>query len=180
MAKKKTENMKMPHLHLKRSGTNEQIIENEKKIVEYETHRTDVFRKVQSIVNHNFVEEFNHTFYCDIWKHGIPESHFAPVEKFKYGSIKADWLKIHLYNLIYDLFQSGCNVGIAKINEKWENIVDTDRHFVRTDKFYGVFLLDYKMEQMYPNDDLRFRNCRRFTRLRIKLNTPNSEWIKVI
>lgn len=161
--------------------TQEEIIkDNEQKIFEYETERTSIFRKVQSIVNRNFVEEFNHTFYCDIWKNGIPESHFTPVEKFKYGNIKADWLKIHLYNLIYDLLSNGCNVGIEKINNKWENIVDEDRHFVRTDKFYGVFLLDYKMEQMYPNDDLRFRNCRRFTRLRIKLNTPNSEWIKVI
>lgn len=53
---------------------NDEIRENERKIVEYETHRTDVYRKVQSIVNRNFVEEFNHTFYCDIWKHGIPAS----------------------------------------------------------------------------------------------------------
>jgi hypothetical protein len=159
---------------------NDEIRENEKKISEYETHRTDVYRKAQSIVNRNFVEEFNHTFYCDIWKHGIPASNFTPVEGFKYGNIKGDWLKLHLYNLVYDLFSNGCNVGIAKIDERWENIIDTDRHFVRTDKFYGVFLLDYKMEQMYPNDDLRFRNYRRFTRLRIKLNTPNSEWIKVI
>lgn len=159
---------------------NNEISENEKKITEYERHRTEVFRKAQSIVNRNFVEEFNHTFYCDIWKHGIPSRDFSPVEGFKYGNIKADWLKLHLYNLVYDLFSNGCNVGIEKINEKWENIVDTDRHFVRTDKFFGVFLLDYKMEQMYPNDDLRFRNYRRFTRLRIKLNSPNSEWIKVI
>lgn len=161
--------------------TQEEIIkENEQKIFEYETERTSIFRKVQSIVNRNFVEEFNHTFYCDIWKHGIPESHFIPVEKFKYGNIKADWLKIHLYNLIYDLLSNGCNVGIEKINNKWENIVDEDRHFVRTDKFYGVFLLDYKMEQMFPNTLERFKNMRRFTRLRIKLNSPNSQWIKIV
>lgn len=159
---------------------NNEISENEKKIVEYETHRAEVFRKVQSIVNRNFVEEFNHTFYCDIWKHGIPEGDFTPIEKFKYGSIKADWLKIHLYNLVYDLFSSGCNVRIEKINEKWENVVDTDMHFVRTDKFYGVFLLDYKMEQMFPDAPARFKNMRKFTRLRIKLNSPNSQWIKIV
>lgn len=161
--------------------TQEEIIkDNEQKIFEYETERTSIFRKVKSIVNRNFVEEFNHTFYCDIWKHGIPESHFTPVEKFKYGNIKADWLKIHLDNLIYDLLSNGCNVGIEKINGKWENIVYEDRHFVRTDKFYGVFLLDYKMEQMFPNAPERFKNMRRFTRLRIKLNSPNSQWIKIV
>ena len=161
--------------------TQEEIIqENERRIVEYETMRTEVFKKVQSIVNRNFVEEFNHTFYCDIWKLGIPESNFTPVEKFKYGSIKADWLKMHLYNLIYDILSNGCNVGINKIDSKWENIVDTDRHFLRTDKFYGVFLLDYKMEQMFPDAHERFKNMRRFTRLRIKLNAPNSEWIKIV
>jgi hypothetical protein len=161
--------------------TQEEIIqENERRIVEYETHRTEVFKKVQSIVNRNFIEEFNHTFYCDVWKHGIPEGCFTPVEKFKYGIIKADWLKIHLYNLIYDILSNGCNIGIKKIDSKWENVVDTDRHFVRTDKFFGVFLLDYKMEQMFPDAPERFKNMLRFTRLRIKLNSPNSEWIKIV
>lgn len=161
--------------------TQEEIIqENERRIVEYETHRTEVFRKAQAIVNRNFVEEFNHTFYCDIWKLGIPEGNFTPVERFKYGSIKADWLKIHLYNLVYDILSNGCNIGIKKIDGKWENVVDTDRHFVRTDKFFGVFLLDYKMEQMFPDAPERFKNMLRFTRLRIKLNSPNSEWIKII
>ena len=158
----------------------ENIQENERRIVEYETMRTEVFKKVQSIVNRNFVEEFNHTFYSDIWKHGIPEGNFTPVEIFKYGSIKADWLKIHLYNLVYDLLSYGCNIGVEKINNKWDSIVDIDRHFVRTDKFYGVFLLDYKMEQMFPDAPICFNNMLRFTRLRIKINSPNSEWIKII
>jgi hypothetical protein len=158
----------------------ENIKENERRIVEYETMRTEVFKKVQSIVNRNFVEEFNHTFYCDIWKHGIPEGNFTPVENFKYGSIKADWLKSYLYDLVYDLLNYGCNIGIEKVYNKWESIVDTDKHFVRTDKFFGVFLLDYKMEQMFPDAPNCFKSMLCFTRLRIKLNSPNSEWIKII
>lgn len=159
---------------------NNEISENEKKIIAFEQHRTEVFEKAQSIVNRNFVETFNHTFYCEVEKHGIPVDGFTHVEGFKYGTIKADWLKIHLYNLIYDLFQTGCFIGVEKLNEKWDNIIDDSRHFCRTDKYYGVFLLDYKMEQMFPEDEHRFRNMRRFTRLRIKLNHPNSEWIKII
>lgn len=158
----------------------ENIKENERKWEEYATLCNETYKKAQSIVTTKFVEEFNDTFYCEVDKHGIPERGFTPVENRARGSIKKDWLKIHIWNLIYDLFQTGCYVEIQKINEKWENISDDSRHFVRTDKFYGVFLLDYKMEQMYPNDEPRFRNYRQFTRLRIKLNTPNSEWIKII
>lgn len=156
------------------------IKENERKWAEYDNSCNAAYKKVQAIVTNNFVEMFNDTFYCKVDKYGIPENGFTPVENRKRGNIKKDWLKMHLWNLIYDILHNGCYVGIEKINGKWENIVDNDRHFVRTDKFFGVFLLDYKMEQMFPYDDERFRNYRRFVRLRIKLNSPNSEWIKIV
>lgn len=158
----------------------EKIQENERKWEEYDKACNEAYTKAQAIITTNFVETFNDTFYCKVDKYGIPVDGFIPKEGYKRGDIKKDWLKIYIYNLIYDLFQIGCVVGIEKINGKWDNVVDDSRHFVRTDKFYGVFLLDYKMEQMFPNDDARFRNFRKFTRLRIKLNSPSSEWIKVI
>lgn len=157
-----------------------EIMENEKKWAMYDNACEEVYRKAKSVVGSNkFIDEFNDTFSCEVDKHGIPDG-FYPATPMKRGNIKRDWLKSYIWNLIYDLFQNGCHIGIKKINDKWENVVDEDRHFVRTDKFYGVFLLDYKLEQMFPNDEKRFRNFRKFTRLRIKLNTPNSEWIKVI
>ena len=156
------------------------MIENEHKWAEYDKECNEAYTKAKAIVTTNFVETFNDTFFCKVDKHGIPVDGFVPKEGCKRGTIKNDWLKIHIWNLIYDLLQNGCHIGIKKINDKWENVVDEDRHFVRTDKFYGVFLLDYKLEQMFPNDEERFRNYRKFTRLRIKLNSPNSEWIKVI
>lgn len=155
------------------------IKENERKWAEYDKSCNVAYEKAQAIVNTKFVETFNDTFYCEVDKYGLPDG-FTPVENRKRGNIKKDWLKIYIWNLIYDILHNGCYVGIEKINGKWENIVDNDRHFVRTDKFFGVFLIDYKMEQMFPYDDERFRNYRRFTRLRIKLNSPNGEWIKAI
>lgn len=151
----------------------------EKMWQEYDMYFHDACRKAQSIVNNKFVETFNDIFYCEVDKYGIPNE-FSPRDGFARGNIKKTWLKDHIWNLIYDLHQYGFYVGVEKINGKWENIVDVDRHFVRTDKYYGVFLLDYKFEQMFDSEDLRFKHYRKLTRLRIKLNTPNSEWIKVI
>lgn len=157
-----------------------EIQENKNKWAEYDRCSNETYRKAQGIVNNNFVESFNDVFCCETDKHGIPINGFTPREGFERGNIKKEWLKMHLWNLVYDLLHTGCYVGVREINGKWENAIDDSRHFVRTDKFFGVFLLDYKMEQMYPNDDSRFRNYRRFTRLRIKLNSPKSEWITVI
>lgn len=155
------------------------IKKNERKWAEYDKECREVYNKTQSIVKNAFVEQFNDIFYCEVDKHGIPNG-FTPVEERKRGNIKKDWLKMHLWNLIDDLLHNGCHVGIAKIDNKWENIIDDSKHFVRTDKFFGVFLLDYKLEQMFPFDEERFKNFRKFTRLRIKLNSPQSEWIKIV
>lgn len=158
----------------------EEIKDNEAKYIEYDMECNAVYRKAQSIVTNSFVDSFNDIFYCEVDRNGIPLDGFTPKEGTKRGNIKKDWLKIHLYNLLYDLYHEGCNIGIDRINGRWVNIVDEGRHFVRTDKFFGLFLFDYKMEQMFPNAAERFRTYRRFTRLRIKLNSPKSEWIKII
>lgn len=157
-----------------------EIMENEKKWAMYDNACEEVYRKAKSVVGSNkFIDEFNDTFSCEVDKHGIPDG-FEPATPMKRGNIKRDWLKAYIWNLIYDLIQNGTHVGIQKINERWKNICDEDMHHVRTDKFYGLFLLDYKLEKMFSDADTRFQNYRKFVRLRIKLNAPNKELIKVI
>lgn len=155
--------------------------DNKDKWLAYDKCSNETLRKAQAIVTNTFIEKFNDTFICETDKHGIPINGFTPREGIKRGNIKKDWMKNYIWNLVYDLLQTGCFTGIEEINGKWDNIIDVSKYFVRTDKFYGIFLFDYKMEQMFPGDDnLRFRHYRRFTRLRIKLNSPNSEWITII
>ena len=97
----------------------EKIQENERKWEEYDKACNEAYTKAQAIITTNFVETFNDTFYCKVDKYGIPVDGFIPKEGYKRGDIKKDWLKIYIYNLIYDLFQIGCVVGIEKINGKW-------------------------------------------------------------
>lgn len=63
---------------------NNEISENEKKIIAFEQHRTEVFKKAQSIVNRNFVDAFNHTFYCEVEKI-MAEMNIIGYLKSKYG-----------------------------------------------------------------------------------------------
>lgn len=148
---------------------------NEKKIIAYDTECQKIFNKIRNVVNASFVDEFNETFYTNFNKVLMIPDEFEPATIMKKGCIKKDWLVMFLNNIIYDLFQNGLNVRIDKIEDKWIEVRDEDNHFLRKDKFYGVFLLDYKMEMMFPDSD-GFKNCCRFTRLRIKLNSPKSEW----
>jgi hypothetical protein len=145
----------------------------------FDEYRKKLNSIVRLLVNPKFVDEFNDAFCFKSDSDGLPYD-FEPATLTKKGTMKRDVL-ISIINdmLIHDIMCHGVNVGIEKINDQWVEVKDDDKMFVVKDKFYGIFLFDYKMDRLFPESE-GWKHAYKFTRLRIKLNSPKSEWKSII
>lgn len=142
-------------------------------------NRSNLSERIKAVVNNDFVNAFNNTFCFKTDNLKLPYD-FEPATLTRKGTIGKEWLRYIIEGLlIEDLLQNGVNERIIKVNDQWVNETNVDRHYVVKDKFFGIFLFDYKMERMFP-EAKNFAHTYKFTRLRIKFNSPLAEWITII